>query len=112
MTTIYKNYKLDNTNKVKDNNKTTNTGMIESFMKYLESKKIKASYEILGDYGCYQEIKIVLDNTENKFKFLQTLTKFCINVSPDSVKEPSGTYIIILLTNREKHWEYERYERY
>lgn len=112
MDTIYKNYKLDKTNKVKDNNKTTNTDMIKSFMKYLESKKIKARYEILGDYGCYQEIKIVLDNPENKFKFLQILTKFCINVSPDSVRQPRGTYIITLLTNSEEYWEYERYERY
>lgn len=112
MDTIYKNYKLDKTNNIKDNNKTTNTDMIKSFMKYLESKKIKASYKILGDYGCYQEIKIVLDNHENNFKFLQILTKFCINVSPDSIKQPAGTYIIELLKNREKHWEYERYERY
>lgn len=112
MTTIYKNYKLDNTNKVKDNNKTTNTGMIESFMKYLESKKIKASYEILGDYGCYQEIKIVLDNPEQRYKFSEILTKFIINTSPDSIRQPRGTYIIEMILNREKNWKYERYERY
>lgn len=112
MTTTYINYKLDKINNIKDNNKTTNTDMIKSFMKYLERKKIKASYEILGDYGAYQEIKIVLDNPEQRYKFTEILSKFIINTSPDSVRQPCGTYIITLLTNREKHWEYERYERY